>query len=335
MYLKSARRDHYMLRSALLTATVVLGLGALAQTQLVNYGGFVTTAPTANVSQNPSVVNAQGAPSVPAINTPVAHVGPQNGIANQPGEQAVSPNQPNAAQPAQSEVVQIQNPNPNPLTVEVAPAQNAAQGLNLGAASFSQNPYLTPGTGDNGKSLGEVAREIKQKDQNLNAKTYTNSDIDRMNQATGISSTTTNASNYPANNGVITAPSNNQNTIAAPTQNQSTTGTEPLIPRSSGPLPTTNHTPNAPAPQPRSPQASARPPANGPYEMAANNPANSGIPQAGNERTAAANRDNGESDRSNRQLPKTASRLPLIGILGFFSISMGFFVRYQRAKDSK
>jgi hypothetical protein len=31
-------------------------------------------------------------------------------------------------------------------------------------------------------------------------------------------------------------------------------------------------------------------------------------------------------------LPSTASRLPLIGVAGLFSVTMGIFVRYQRAK---
>jgi len=32
------------------------------------------------------------------------------------------------------------------------------------------------------------------------------------------------------------------------------------------------------------------------------------------------------------QLPRTASRLPLVGVAGLFSVTMGIFVRYQRAK---
>jgi len=306
-----------MLRSTLLTATFALGLASFVQAQVVNYGGYATTAPTANVTQNPSVVNAQGAPSVPAINTPVAHVGPQAGVANQPGEQATSPSPATAAPtaPTQPEVAQTFDP---------------------GVATVATNPFLTPGSGDNGKSLGEVAREMKQKDQNLNAKTYTNADIDRLNQASRVNNgATTNASNYPANNGVITPPANNGNSIAAPAQNQSTTGNGPFGSRPQTAAPADNNAPNAtPA---EGPQASAQPSAQRPYEMAANNPPNGAVPQSSNDQNAGAANQTSDNNAqaSAQQLPKTASRLPLIGVLGFFSISMGLFVRYQREKASR
>lgn len=308
-----------MLRSALITATLALGLASFAQAQVVNYGGTATTAPTANVTQNPSVVNAQGAPSVPAINTPVAHVGPQAGIANQPGEQATAPNQGTAnATTPQTEVAQAQNP----------------QAFDLGVSTVATNPFLTAGSGDNGKPLGDIAREMKQRDQALNAKTYTNADIDRLNQSTGAvnnAAVTANASNYPANNGVITPPTTNS--IAAPVQNQSTTGNAPFSPHpTNNAVPATNEN-NTPT---SIPQANAKPSANRPYEMASNNSANAGIPQSGNDQTAStANQANDNAQTNSQQLPKTASRLPLIGILGFFSISMGLFVRYQREKASK
>jgi len=304
-----------MLRSAFLTATLALGLCAFAQAQLVNYGGYATTAPTA--------VNAQGSPSVPAIQTPVAHVGPQLGTPTQPGETPTVNLLAQPVAPAQPEVIQIQNP--NGAGVEVLPSNAAVpQTINLGAASYSENPFVSGESGTNGQSLGEIAREIKQKDQNLNAKTYTNADIDRMNQATGINNgVTANAnSNYPTNNGVITPPAQQPpSSIAAPAQNQSTTGNGATTP----------------APQSNPPQANAKPSAERPYEMAENNPASAGIPQAGTEQNSQTNTSKSaeQNNGDQKSLPKTASRLPLIGVLGFFSIAMGIFVRYQREKTSK
>jgi hypothetical protein len=71
-----------------------------------------------------------------------------------------------------------------------------------------------------------------------------------------------------------------------------------------------------------------KPSAGTPVEMAQNNSANAGIPQSsdqtGNSGSNAA--------AAPATLPKTASRLPLLGVLGLFSISMGLFVRYQREK---
>jgi hypothetical protein len=338
-----------MLRSALLTATLALGLGAFAQAQLVNYGGYLTTAPVEVAAQNPSAVNAQGAPSVPAINPPVVHVGPQAGIANQPGEPAAATQANSGVATAPPQVVQGQTPPTNPVVVEVAPNQTAPRTFDLGAATVATNPFLAPGSGTDGQSLGQVAREIKRKDQNLNAKTYTNADIDRLNQATGANNgvMTANAnSNYPANNGVITPPPANQNSIAAPAQNQSTTGNGPFSPRPqaapNAPAERNNNVPNTPVPQPPPPQANAKPSAERPYEMAANHPGSAGIPQAGNDQNTTgqttANQNTQAANDTNphgRTLPKTASRLPLIGVLGFFSISMGLFVRYQRGKTSK
>ena len=39
-----------------------------------------------------------------------------------------------------------------------------------------------------------------------------------------------------------------------------------------------------------------------------------------------------QNDAQAAQLPHTASKLPLVGVMGLFTICAGFFVRYQRAK---
>lgn len=302
-----------MVRSALITFSLAVGLGSFAQAQVVNSGGYATTSPNTpvvGVVENPLVVNSAGAPSIPAIGTPFAHVGPEAAPVRQAGIQT-----------------------PTAVIVEPAPEANQGQAansgttqtFNFGAANFSTNPYASGETGTSQESLAEAARQARQKGQNVNAKLYTNADIERLNQATGVNhGVATNAANtYPANNGVITPPANNQNqnSIAVPMQNQSTTGTVPPTPgpRNSPVRQRMEQLPSTPtAQQPLPPQANAKPSANGSAT------ANTGAGSAEN-----------QSNANSAELPKTASRLPLIGVLGFFSISMGLFVRHQRAKSSK
>lgn len=287
-----------MYRSAFLTCTLAfaLAIGASAQVAVVN-GGYATTAPApANVENTATQL---GIPSVPAINTPFAHVGPQA-----PPQNAVDQSQ--AATTA------------TPAATEVVP-------VNLGVAS-AENPDRSD---TSGRPLGDIAREMKQQAQTANAKTFTNADIQKLEQQNsgGITGATTNANatntEWPANNGVITPPpaDNGQGAIAAPpSQTPSTTGNGPFSPSASS------------SESANPPQANAKPSAERPYEMAQNNPSNAGIPQ---DNDAANSAPSSASENSNAKLPKTASRLPLLGVLGFFSISMGLFVRYQRAKHAR
>ena len=284
-----------MLRSAFLTLSLAAALGIGAAAQVVTNGGYATTYPVAVTPQMANTVTSEGIPSVPAINTPVAHVGPAAAPPAVPGE---------TSQPAVTPEAEITQP------------ADINQPLNLGVGAVDVNPFLSPGQDTNGQSLGEIARAIKQKDQSINAKTYTNADIDKLNASSGgINAGVTNAQNdnWPANNGVITPePNNGQGAIASPAQNQSTTGTD-------------NSQPANP------PQAFAKPSGDRPYEMAQNNPSNADIPQ----QSDASNSSTENTSSQNATLPKTASRLPLLGVLGFFSISMGLFVRYQRAKEAR
>lgn len=316
-----------MLRSTLLTLTLALALGIAAGAQVVVNGGYATTYPVAVSPQMTNTVTTNDIPSVPAINPPVAHVGPD---AEVQGQTAAAQQAPVGTQPA---VVQIQNP--QPVMVEVAPSTTAAGQpvIGLGAAAIDVNPFLAGGQETSDQSLGEIAREWKQKDQAINAKTYTNADVEKLNQTASGNGTTTNAQNdnWPTNNGVITPqPNNGQGAIAAPAQNQSTTGNNPFAPRTQNNAPAAGTDNNGNQPE-NPPQANAKPTAERPYEMAQNNPGNAGIPQQAEESNSSTE----NTSSQNGTLPKTATRLPLLGVLGFFSISMGLFVRYQRAKDAK
>ena len=316
-----------MLRSTLVTAslTALLTLGASAQ--IAVNGGVASVAPPPQQVQ--STAAELGIPSVPAINTPFAHVGPE------------------ALPPADQEQMQAQTPaaeNQNPAATSGRLNAQAAQPFNMGVATISTNPFESGLNGTDGKSLGEIAREMKQKQQNANAKTFTNADIDKLNgtQGSGGISGAATASNtnseWPANNGVITPGSaNSQGAIAAPSSPAPSQGNSPFAPR----MPENTPSNTTPIPPANAPQANAKPSASQPYEMAQNNPANAGIPQDNGQTSTAADQNAAPADQSagnaaqSRTLPKTASRLPLLGVLGFVSISMGLFVRYQRAKEVK
>jgi len=280
-----------MLRSGIIASLLAFALANVAAAQVVyTNGGYATT--------DSAVVDAQGAPSVPAINTPFAHVGPE-------------------APPQTDQSQQI--------TPETASSNNNASGepVKLGAAQIEVNQFVN-GSDANDRPLGEVAREMKQQAQPANAKTFTNADIQKLNQSgTSNNPSVPNAKGndeWPANNGVVTPePNNPQGVTAAPSQNQRPTGMSPFAPRSQG----------QPETQPP-PQANAKPSAGSPYEMAQNNPANAGIPQQDNQ-ASSSNSDHASATT----LPKTASRLPLLGVLGFFTVAMGLFVRYQRGKEAK
>jgi hypothetical protein len=59
--------------------------------------------------------------------------------------------------------------------------------------------------GTHGRSLGDIARENRQRMQNANAKTFTNADVQRLAGTGGVSGVVTSPGNtsYPSNNGVI------------------------------------------------------------------------------------------------------------------------------------
>jgi hypothetical protein len=292
-----------MLRSAFVTFSLALALGAAASAQVTVNGGYATTYPVAVTPQIVNTVTSEGIPAVPAINTPVAHVGAAAVPPTVPGE---------TSQPAVVPEAEITQP------------INVNQPLNLGVSSAELNPFVLGDQNLNGESLADAAREIKHKDQATNAKMYTNADIDKLNQSAGAGngvSANAQNDNWPANNGVITQ---QPPAIGSPAQNQSTTGTSPFAPQSATP---SNNQPENPPQAMNAPESGSKPSAGAPYEMAQNDASNAGVPQAGGAENS--------SNSAPATLPKTASRLPLLGVLGFFSISMGLFVRYQREKATK
>jgi hypothetical protein len=194
-------------------------------------------------------------------------------------------------------------------SVAVQPVQQGAahpQPFNFGVAQFD-TLAMQGGVGQpvDGKSLGDFAREQRQRSNVHNARTYTNTDIQNLRQPASTTEDqgagSKGAGNWVPNNGVIDpngvpAETPASNSVAAPTQNQS---------------PAENSTPFGP----KSPSMTPKPKPRA-YLEGTNEVHLARLRQAGTE----------------EQLPQTASKLPLIGVLGFFSVSMGIFVRYQRAK---
>ena len=313
-----------MLRSLLIASCLTVGFAFGASAQVVVNSGTATTYPVGVPAPLANTITANGIPSVPAINTPVAHVGP---TAEQvPAQQTtVSPAEPMVAGGPVENPAAAQSP---------TTATTPANGVNLGVATYSVNPFSGAGSGTNGESLGQIASQYKQKAQAVNAKVYTNADIDKLQGNTygGAAATVAN-DNWPANNGVITQqPENTQPpAVAAPAQNQSTTGTAPIgSPFSPRPE---NGTPT---PQPQS--LNQKPSADHTIEMAQNNPANAGIPQnteSDNSANAGTAANSNTPKSTTKTLPKTATRLPLLAVLGFFSVTVGMFVRHQRSKTAR
>jgi hypothetical protein len=228
-------------------------------------------------------------------------------------------------------VVQVPAPQPSEVRPNTAVVQPAQNGFNFGAAQFDTH-YGSGGVGQdiNGKSLGEIAREQRQRPASANARVYTNSNIDQLNQTGGTVNTPSGrgnpaADNWSPNNGVI-SPERQQ----AP---QNAVGT----PGQQNPPPASIRAPFVPKPQS--------------HHHDRGGSAALGQPQPGSRSALRplvrregdgiapdvllAWREPGtdpEQGASENQLPGASSRLPLIGVAGLVSISMGLFVRYQRAK---
>lgn len=129
-------------------------------------------------------------------------------------------------------------------------AATQPQPFNFGVAQFD-SPVKMGGVGQpvDGKSLGEFARELRQKQASGNARTYTNSDINNLRQPGAVSgaATTTGAKEVDAwtpNNGVIdpngipaTPPA--QDSVGSPTQSPDQR-TGPLAPKEPASRPDTS-----------------------------------------------------------------------------------------------
>lgn len=293
-----------MKRCVLFTLTLTL-ISTLAVAQAV-----VTPYGTAT-QQGAAVPVAPVSP--PLVTTPIMHLG---NAPTTPGTSTAAVSLPGSTPEPPSAVPIRPEISLGPETIYVGPAganpANAANEANTtvivnGRQVFDRgvnsNAAMTLDDGTHGRPLGDIARDNRQRMQNANAKTFTNADVERMAGAGGITGIATNSANngYPSDNGVINinaapgavaAPSN---PVAPPTTEQST--------------PPSNQKPSAATPPPQE-MAQAQTLAN-----PADQNAQAGTAQNTEQRT----------------LPKAASPLPLIALIGLTATLSGFFIRKYRS----
>lgn len=203
-----------------------------------------------------------------------------------------------------------ENANSGEQSGQTSAVNSAAPPFNFGMAQFGTRASAG-GVGEtiDGKSLAEVAQEMRRQSgtTTTSARTFTNSDVESL-SGHRSNANPSSTDSWPANNGVITAEPQ-PNAIAAPSPQLRS----PFAPP-----------PSVTSDELDSAQAAAR----------ANSPA--GVEIAQNEQPTvaqeAANPPGTYSYPRTNRLPQTATRLPLLGVLGLFTICAGFFVRHQRAR---
>lgn len=316
---------------AILLLFAFVAIGSFAQVTITN-SGYAT-------QSGPAVPPIPASP--PILFAPTVHLGEAptraiqvSGYSGVAGDYGPPP-----------EVVIMPSPEAQAAAASAAPTQPQQMGFNFGAAQFETAGGLGGvGQNINGKSLAEVAREQRQRSTNTNVQVYTNSNIEQMNQTGGTinnpsATTNPNPDNWAPNNGVISPEPPPQSSVGGEQQpnqpsNIPPTGIRtPYVPKPQSYSPGQHATPDQP--QPRS-QLELRPLVQRDHsEIAMNDPR--AVPLAKREQEQnSANQAQTSSDQDQSQadqLPRSASRLPLLGVAGLFSVTMGIFVRYQRARS--
>jgi hypothetical protein len=193
--------------------------------------------------------------------------------------------------------------NTNPSTAG-GPVYDFGPSYYAGAASVSAAPAMTAAV-----SLGEVAAKLKTQRPGQNVRTYTNADVQRMNDNMSLQGVNVNARlQQSAQPEASTTQAAN---VAQPVQAQNQ---QPQLSASARPSPAIRdqQTQSAPA----SPATAANEPA---QESSAT------TPQVNEPKTASQS-----EQESSRQLPATSTLLPLLGIIGLASGGIGLVFRKYR-----
>ena len=182
------------------------------------------------------------------------------------------------------------------------------QPVNLGVSSAGAAAF---DDGTNGRSLGDIARDNRQRTQNANARSFTNADVARVSGAGGVSGIATSQANsgYPLDNGVI-----NSSGIASSTATE--TGT------ANAPAGSTNVPPATPPAMPITSQPSNEKPSAAPHEMSQAQTQANPADQNAVKTSATA-----DQDSEQRTLPKGGSFLPLMAIVGLGATVAGLLSR--------
>ncbi len=163
---------------------------------------------------------------------------------------------------------------------------------------------LVAGGNTGGKSLGEIARDYRQREATMNAHVYTNQDIQRLNQQPGVTVGGMTGAAVNAGNAAQPQPSGNAPAVSQPTPAQ------PQNPGVSQPVPPASNPPQSrlvpPMSESNQQMAQATPPPN-PAEQ---NQTATPTPQ-----------------HKQRTLPGGGSILPLVGLVGFLAAGAGLLSR--------
>jgi hypothetical protein len=304
-------------------AVFLLAISSFAQVTVTNSGFATSSGPVyPAVPVSPPILYTPTIHLGQAPTQPIQATGEANGIGLQPVVVVGT-------------VPERQNQAPTAATEQASP-----NFFNFGAAQFGESSAA--GSADSTKNLAEVAREQRRHPNGSNARIYTNSDIDQLNQTgnmVNMPSAQANMTNdnWSPNNGIISPEPPQQNAVGSPAQQdeqyQPPTGLRnPFAPKPQSNSPTGIETTPS---QPQSrPQAEIRPFSTRPgtEQIAQNNPQHEPLAQMHASTETQAQASEAANQPQAAELPRTASRLPLLGVAGLFSVSMGLFVRYQRAK---
>jgi hypothetical protein len=256
--------------------------------------------------------------SPPLVTTPLMHLGNARttpGTSTAAITSTTSPPEPPSAVPIRPEIdygpqiVYVGPPNANVENNNAtAPTAgysvNGRQMVDLGVHS---DTAMMADDGTHGRSLGDIARNNRQRMQGANARNFTNADVQRMAGAGGVSGIATSPANnaYPADNGVI-----NSNGVATQSGVASPTNAPAANDQNAQPA-----TPVVTQPAPSEKPSAGTPPPNMAQAQTPANPADQNAAPANTEQ---------------RTLPKSASPLPLLGLLGFTAAGAGLVVRKFR-----
>ena len=290
---------------------------AVAQTTQSSVPGAI-----AGPSTNTGTAVIIAPPSAPLLVTPEVHlttVVPQVGASNAtPGNTAGAANS-TAAIPAPPRVIDTvpQFAGTASTVTMTLPPQETSGTNNTRLFDRGVGSGTSLGTSDTigGKSLGEQARENRQRETGANARVYTNQDIDRINQQSGtqvggVAGAAVGAGN--ASGAQPQTPSGNLPVVAEPSTNPaSNPGVSQPVPSSSAPRDQSEAIPSSPLGQ--MPAAERQP-----TQMAqANPPAN----------PAEQNAQAANEQRGGRQLPSAASILPIVALVGILAAGAGLLAR--------
>lgn len=309
-----------MKRIAVFIIVLTVPVWAVAQTTLVTQPGGLST--------NTGTAVIVAPPSTPLVVTPEFHlstVAPQLGASNATAGNTAGATNSTAAIPAPSRIITTvpQFSTAGAVTETVLPQQGAAPGGTASAGGpvvvMNNAPLFDRGVGatgtlvaggdTGGRSLGEIARENRQREAGANAHVYTNQDIQRINQQPQTQIGGMTGAAVGAGNATQAQPSSNmpmvsQPTIANPPANPP--GVSQPVPPSNTPPPDQSQA------NPPSPMASET------REMAqANPPAN---PAAQDQQTPSPS-----AERN--QLPRSGSILPLMALVGVLAAGAGLLAK--------